>query len=54
MCNCPKIGFYEVDFKLSGMTVIPSHKNCGESLNEDQSAKYEQELKKYWGFVEKK
>ena len=53
MCNCPKVHFYEVDFKLAGMRVMPTHKNCGDSLNEDQSSKFEKELIKYWGFEEK-
>jgi hypothetical protein len=53
MCNCPNIQFYEVDFKLAGMQVVPSHKNCGEALNEEQHTKFEKELLKYWGFEEK-
>ena len=24
MCNCPKVHFYEVDFKLAGLRVIPT------------------------------
>ena len=54
MCNCPKVHFYEVDFKLAGVKAIPNHKNCGDPLNEDQSSKFEKELMKYWGFEEKK
>ena len=54
MCNCPKVHFYEVDFKLAGMKAIPTHKNCGDSLNDDQFSKFEKELVKYWGFEEKK
>jgi hypothetical protein len=50
MCKCPKVHFYEVEFKLAGMNVVPTHKNCGDSLNEDQSAKFEKELIKLWGF----
>jgi hypothetical protein len=53
MCNCPKVHFYEVEFKLLGMRVVPTHKNCGDSLNENQSAKFEKELIQYWGFEEK-
>lgn len=53
MCNCNKIGFYEVEFKLAGMTVLPTHKNCGDPLSEEQASKFDQELKKYWGYVEK-
>ena len=52
--SCPKIHFYEVEFKLAGMRVMPTHKNCGDALNEDQSTKFEKELIKYWGFEEKK
>lgn len=54
MCNCPRIHFYEVEFKLAGMLVVPTHKNCGEPLNDDQSTKFEKELVKYWGFEQKK
>ncbi len=36
MCECPKIHFYEVEFKLDGMIVVPTHKNCGDRLNEKQ------------------
>lgn len=53
MCNCPNVHFYEVDFKLAGMQVVPSHKNCGDALNEDQNSKFEKELLKYWGFENK-
>jgi hypothetical protein len=54
MCSCPKVHFYEVEFKLVGMRVTPNHKNCGEYLNQDQSSKFEKELVKYWGFDERK
>ena len=53
MCNCPKVTFYEVEFKLVGMKVIATHKNCGDFLNEDQFSQFEKELTKYWGFAEK-
>lgn len=53
MCNCPKVTFYEVDFKLVGMKVIANHKNCGDFLNPDQFSQFEKELTKYWGFEEK-
>ena len=53
MCNCPNVHFFEVDFKLAGMQVVPSHKNCGDALNEDQNSKFEKELLKYWGFENK-
>jgi hypothetical protein len=54
MCNCPSVQFYEVDFKLAGMQVVPTHKNCGEALNEEQHSKFEKELLKYWGFEDKR
>jgi len=53
MCECPSVHFYEVDFKLAGMRVVPTHKNCGESLNDNQFSKFEKELIKYWRFDEK-
>lgn len=53
MCNCAKVTFYEVEFKLSGLKVIPTHKNCGEGLNDDQFNSFEKELVKYWGFEQK-
>ena len=53
MCNCPSVQFYEVDFKLAGMQVVPTHKNCGDALSEEQHSKFEKELIKYWGFEEK-
>jgi hypothetical protein len=52
MCDCPSVHFYEVDFKLFGMKVVPSHKNCGDTLNDAQFTKFEKELIKYWGFEE--
>jgi len=54
MCNCPKVTFYEVEFKLVGMRVVANHKNCGDFLNNDQFSSFEKELTKYWGFEEKK
>jgi|GEM_PF-88548 len=52
MCDCPGVHFYEVDFKLYGMKVVPSHKNCGDPLNNEQFSKFEKELIKYWGIEE--
>ena len=43
---------YEVEFKLDGMVVVPSHKNCGVALNEKQVDKFQKELVKSWGFEE--
>ena len=45
---------YEVEFKLDGMVVVPTHKNCGERLNEKQIEKFQKELVKSWGFAEEK
>ena len=50
MCECPKIHFYEVEFKLDGMVIVPSHKNCGDGLNEKQAETFQKEFIKYWGF----
>ena len=50
MCECSKIHLYDVEFKLAGMTVVPTHKNCGESLNDKQADKFQKELIKSWGF----
>jgi hypothetical protein len=44
------VHFYEVEFKLYGMKVIASHKNCGDILSDEQLSKFEKELIKYWGF----
>ena len=49
MCDCPKVHFYEVEFKLAGMKVIPTHKNCGDHLSNGQLTAFEKELIKYWG-----
>ncbi len=53
MCNCTSVHFYDVSFKLDGMRVVPTCKNCGESLNNDQFSKFEKELIKQWGFEDK-
>jgi hypothetical protein len=53
MCSCAKVTFYEVEFKLEGMKVIPTHKNCGNTLNDDQFTSFEKELVKYWGLETK-
>jgi len=49
MCECSKVHLYEVEFKLDGLTVVPTHKNCGFALNESQADKFQQELVKSWG-----
>src|SRR5438093_164975 len=50
MCSCPKVHFYEVEFKLAGMRVVATHKNCGDPMSAEQSAKFQKELIQYWGF----
>ena len=50
MCECSKIHLYEVEFKLDGMIVVPTHKNCGSTLGEKQSEIFQKDLLKLWGF----
>jgi hypothetical protein len=52
MCECSKVHLYEVEFKLAGMNVVPTHKNCGDSLNEKQAESFQKDLVKSWGFEE--
>ena len=52
MCECAKIHFYEVEFKLDGMVIVPTHKNCGDKLNEKQADTFQEQLVKSWGFEE--
>ena len=54
MCECEKVHMYEVEFKLDGMVVVPTHKNCGDRLNEKQADKFQRELVKSWGFEQEK
>jgi hypothetical protein len=49
MCDCAKVHMFEVEFKLAGMSVVPTHKNCGNALNESQVDKFQKELVKSWG-----
>ena len=49
MCDCAKVHMYEIEYKLAGMTVVPTHKNCGNALNETQLDKFQKELVKSWG-----
>lgn len=49
MCDCAKVHMYEIEYKLAGMTVVPTHKNCGNALNEIQLDKFQKELVKSWG-----
>jgi len=50
MCECSNVHLYEVEFKMDGMIVVPTHKNCGVGLNEKQAEKFQQDLVKNWGF----
>ena len=52
MCECSKVHLYEVEYKLEGMIVVPTHKNCGRELNESQADKLQKELVKMWGLKE--
>ncbi|MEM2855494.1 MAG: hypothetical protein QW416_00105 [Candidatus Nitrosocaldaceae archaeon] len=49
MCRCPKVGLYEVEFKLDGMRSIAQHKNCGELLSEQQQNEIQKQMFKLWG-----
>jgi len=49
MCDCAKVHMYEVEYKLNGMVVVPTHKNCGNALNGTQLDKFQKELVKSWG-----
>ena len=49
MCDCAKVHMYEIEYKLAGMTVVPTHKNCGNALNDAQCDKFQKELVKSWG-----
>jgi len=51
MCECPKIHFYEVEFKLDGMIVVPVHKNCGDRLNDKQAL--EKQVTNFQGIISK-
>lgn len=49
MCDCAKVHMYEIEYKLAGMSVVPTHKNCGNALNETQLDKFQKELVTSWG-----
>ena len=49
MCECPSVHLFEVEYKLDGMTVVPTCKKCGNGLNEKQADKFQKELVKSWG-----
>ena len=50
MCECSKVHLFEVEFKLDGMTVVPTHKNCGFPLDEKQADGKRLQNKKVLGF----
>ncbi|MFQ6025736.1 MAG: hypothetical protein ACE5JT_04400 [Nitrosopumilaceae archaeon] len=52
MCECSGVHLFEVEYKLDGMVVVPTHKNCGDPLNEKQLEKFQKELVKSWGVEE--
>ncbi len=52
MCECSKIHLYGVEFKLDGMTVVPTCKDCGSALSEKQADTFQKELVKSWGLEE--
>ena len=49
MCDCSKVHLFEVEFKLDGMTVVPTHKNCGFALNEKTSRQVPKRISKILG-----
>ncbi|MFM7861395.1 MAG: hypothetical protein ACKO7Y_01395 [Candidatus Nitrosotenuis sp.] len=40
---------FDIEYKLVGMVVVPTCKNCGNALNETQLEKFQKELVKSWG-----
>lgn len=49
MCECTKVHMFDIEYKLVGMVVVPTCKNCGNALNETQLEKFQKELVKSWG-----
>ena len=49
MCECSNVHLFEVEFKLDGMTVVPTHKNCGFALGEKQADKFQKRISKIMG-----
>ena len=49
MCDCSKLHLYEVEFKLDGMAVVPTHKNCGFALRRKTSRKIHKRASKILG-----
>ncbi len=52
MCRCPKVHFYEVEFKLEGLRSIAYHKNCGERLSDAQAQDFDKQMLKLWGIMQ--
>lgn len=50
MCECSDVHMFEVEFKLDGMIVVPTHKNCGSALSSKQADEFQKELVKSWGY----
>ena len=50
MCECASVHMFEVEFKLGGMAVVPTHKNCGAALSAKQAESFQKELVKSWGY----
>ena len=50
MCECSSVHMFEVEFKLDGMIVVPTHKNCGRALNSKQADDFQKTLVKSWGY----
>lgn len=50
MCECSGVHMFEVEFKLDGMVVVPTHKNCGSALNAKQADEFQKTLVKSWGY----
>jgi len=51
VCECPRVHLYEVEFKLAGMVVVPTHKNCGSALGPKQAEQLQKDLVRSWGFA---
>ena len=47
-----KLSLYDVEYKLSGMNVVPVDKNTGKVLDEKQIENLRKQLMKNWRFVD--
>jgi len=48
--NAQKYTFTKLSSRLDGLIVVPTHKNCGDRLNEKQADTFQKELVSSWGF----